>query len=59
MRIIQGGTVVSFFCPSCDCMFVAGIHEVESDDGNYYCKCPLCGRECHTDVNGVKKEEQK
>ena len=59
MRIIQGGTVVSFSCHSCDCKFVVGINVVESNDGNYYCKCPLCGNECHADVNGVKKEEAK
>ena len=64
MLILEKGTVLSFVCDGCDCEFIAGIHSVETPDGgeNYYCKCPMCGIECHTDrvykdiVRSAKKE---
>lgn len=56
MKIIEKGTVVYFSCGSCGCKFVAGIHFVEGQDGNYYADCPMCGNNCHADVNSVKKE---
>lgn len=55
--IIKKGKIIYFICLSCDCEFTVGIHSVKSNDGNYYCSCPMCGMECHTDVaeQGDKK----
>ena len=51
MKVIKKGTVVSFVCASCGCEFVAGIHAVKDENGNYYVHCPICGAECYADVN--------
>lgn len=52
MIIKKIGTVLEFVCRSCDTVFIAGINAVEcTTDANYYCKCPVCGAECHTDAS--------
>ena len=58
MKIIKNGIVISFVCASCNCKFVVGIHEVVTDGNgkNYHTYCPICGTECHADVNA---REQK
>lgn len=51
MIVKKTGTVLEFVCWSCDSVFVAGINSVKrTADANYYCKCPVCGAECHTDA---------
>ena len=57
MKILIKGTVVQFACKSCGSVFVVGINNVSTPDKgeNYYSDCPVCGAECHTDQNGVKK----
>ena len=57
MRIKKMGTVLEFMCASCNSVFVAGINSVSSMDGNYYCICPVCGAECHTDVSKQPPKE--
>ena len=52
MRVLKSGEVVEFICDSCGCVFVAGINSIErTTDGNCYCRCPMCGADCHTDVS--------
>ena len=57
MKILKKGTTVLFECGSCDCEFVVGIHSAKTPDKgeNYYVNCPLCGNECHANINGVNK----
>lgn len=50
MLIKKKGKIFRFICAACYCEFVAGINSVQVSDGNYYCICPMCGAECHTDV---------
>lgn len=57
--IIVKEKVIYFVCSSCDCEFTEGIHSVQSSDGNYYCCCPMCGMECHTDVAKQKDVNEK
>ena len=54
MLIKKKGTIVSFICTSCGCEFDYGIKSIIERDGNYYCNCPMCGADCHADVNDVK-----
>jgi hypothetical protein len=53
MKIVKRGVTVRFDCESCGCLFRAGIHIVYTPDNgeNYYAECPICGSECHADVN--------
>lgn len=53
MLIKKKGIIVSFICKSCGCEFDCGIKSVIESDGNYYCNCPMCGTDCHADVNDV------
>ncbi len=57
MRIKKMGTVLEFRCASCNSVFDVGINSVKSMDANYYCKCPVCGAECHTDVSKQPPKE--
>ena len=50
MQIKKMGNVIEFSCGSCGGIFYAGVNETDNSNGNYYCKCPMCGSECHTDV---------
>ena len=51
MLIKKKGTVLAFECASCGCEFDCGIKSAKTTDNgeNYYCNCPMCGAECHTD----------
>ena len=53
MKIVKEGVTVWFDCRSCGCLFRVGINSVNSPDNgeNYYAECPMCGLECHADVN--------
>ena len=59
MKIIKKGKTIPFICNSCDCQFVVGVHCIESEDGNYYSNCPMCGSRCHTDVSKIEVNEEK
>ena len=59
MLILKKGETITFDCPACGCEFVAGIKAVKTDQGNYYCKCPMCGSECHTDVSRQNERNKK
>lgn len=52
MLITKHGKTLLFICDACECQFFVGIHSVKTPDNgeNYYCNCPECGCECHTDV---------
>lgn len=56
MKIIKKGCVVPFRCGMCECEFIAGIHSVAVEDGNFYSACPMCGVQCHTDYSRIDKE---
>lgn len=58
MRIIKEGHVIPFDCRSCECRFVVGVKQIKSCDGNYYCRCPECGSECHTDMSDLAKYKE-
>ena len=53
MKIVTKGVTVWFSCKACGCVFRVGINSVDSPDKgeNYYSDCPMCGAECHADVN--------
>ena len=59
MKIIKRGKTIPFTCNACDCEFVAGIHSLETFDGNYYATCPMCGCGCHTDVARIEMYKAK
>lgn len=59
MLIKKKGETIEFACQSCGCEFVAGIRSVSTSDGNYYCACPMCGADCHTDVSKQTAREGK
>jgi len=54
MLILKKGEILQFICQACNCEFVAGKNAVKNVDGNYYCKCPMCGADCHTDESKQK-----
>ena len=49
MLIVKKGKILRFVCRGCDCEFVVGYHSIKNEGGNFYCSCPMCGTECHTD----------
>ena len=51
MLIKKKGRVLYFICLACGCEFVVGINSVGATDGNFYCNCPMCGADCHTDYS--------
>lgn len=62
MLVTKRGKTLSFICDACESEFIAGIHSAETTDNgeNYYCCCPVCGAECHTDWarQDMKKEKK-
>ena len=62
MLVTKRGKTLSFICDACESEFIAGIHSAETTDNgeNYYCHCPVCGAECHTDWarQDMKKEKK-
>lgn len=59
MIIRKMGKVIEFTCRSCEGTFAAGINTVQNSNGNYYCKCPMCGSECYTNVAEQAAEKHK
>jgi transcription elongation factor Elf1 len=59
MLVKKQGKTFEFDCPACESVFVAGIHSVKDEGGNYYCQCPVCGAECYTDVTRQTTKRQK
>lgn len=49
MLIKKKGKVITFDCNACGCEFIVGVNVSKNYDGNFYCNCPMCGSECHTD----------
>lgn len=61
MQIKKIGTYVSFSCQSCGTEYVVGIRNASTPDHgeNYYCDCPVCGAECHADINAVAGDRSR
>lgn len=62
MIVTKRGKTLIFDCGMCESEFIAGIHSAKTTDNgeNYYCICPVCGNECHTDIvrQDIKKKKE-
>lgn len=45
MKIINHGKILAFECKSCECKFVAGLHETTDCGFFFKTNCPECGSE--------------